>query len=90
MTLATMLTPEDAALLASVRKALVNPFADPVIVRDVSMSRSSARAIERHLSALSLVRARSQRAGAAASSPCGSPSPFNADRQIAHGDVYAR
>ena len=48
------LTPEDEALLASVRKALADLWADPVFVRHVAMSRSAARAIERHLSRLPL------------------------------------
>jgi hypothetical protein len=43
------LTPEDEALLASVRKALADIWADPVLVRHVAMSRSTARAIERDL-----------------------------------------
>jgi hypothetical protein len=48
------LTPEDEALLASVRKALADLWADPVIVRHVAMSRSAARAIERHLCRLKI------------------------------------
>ena len=52
MTARAALTPEDEALLASVRKALADLWADPVIVRHVAMSRSAARAIEWHLSRL--------------------------------------
>jgi len=66
MTARAALTPEDEALLASVRKALADIWADPVLVRHVAMSRSAARAIERHLSALSIRNKRatsSRRAG---------------------------
>ncbi|XAI96873.1 hypothetical protein [Synechococcus phage Ssp-JY40] len=73
------LTPEDEALLASVRKALADIWADPVFVRHVAMSRSAARAIERHLSALSLRRASSLRAGLAIP-PSGKPQPYTAPR----------
>lgn len=43
------LSPEDQALLASCRKALADIWADPVFVRHISMSRASARALERSL-----------------------------------------
>lgn len=45
-----VLTPEDARLLRNVRRALAEPFADPVLVDRVAMSRATARAIERLLS----------------------------------------
>lgn len=47
------LSSEDAALLASVRKALFDPWADPVFVRHIAMSRREARRIERNLSSQS-------------------------------------
>jgi hypothetical protein len=67
MTARAALTPEDQALLASVRKALSDLWADPVFVRHVAMSRSAARAIEQHLSRLNIKNKRatpSRRAGA--------------------------
>lgn len=41
---------EDEALLASLRKALADIWADPVFVRHIAMSRATARAVERYLS----------------------------------------
>lgn len=79
MTARAALTPEDEALLASVRKALADLWADPVFVRHVAMSRSAARAIERHLTALTLRRAHSRRVGAATPTT-GSPITTTAPR----------
>ena len=41
--------PEDARLVRQVRRALANPFADPVRVDGLAMSRATARMIERNL-----------------------------------------
>jgi hypothetical protein len=49
------ITAEDAALLAAVRKALADMWADPVFVRHIAMSRRTARAIERQLSSGSIL-----------------------------------
>jgi hypothetical protein len=43
------LTPEDARLVRQVRRALANPFADPVRIDGLPMSRAAARMIERNL-----------------------------------------
>lgn len=39
----------DARLVRQVRRALANPFADPVRVDGATMSRATARMIERNL-----------------------------------------
>lgn len=44
------LRPEDARVLRQIRRALANPFADPVRIDGLPMSRACARMIERNLS----------------------------------------
>ena len=46
---AKLTDPNDVALLAAVRGALVRPFVDPVAVLDLPLSRRAARALEREL-----------------------------------------
>jgi hypothetical protein len=43
------MNPVDARLVRQVRRALANPFADPVRVDGATMSRATARMIERNL-----------------------------------------
>jgi hypothetical protein len=56
------MTPEDEALLASVREALANPWDDPVIVGHLTIRRSEARTIERSLSRQALAQRNSNHA----------------------------
>jgi hypothetical protein len=44
-----MMRPEDARMLRQIRRALASPFADPVRVDGLPMSRAAARMIERNL-----------------------------------------
>jgi hypothetical protein len=43
------MNPVDARLLRQIRRALASPFADPVKVDGATMSRATARMIERNL-----------------------------------------
>lgn len=71
-------SPEDTRLLASVRAALAQPFADPVFVRHVSMSRAAARAIERSLTTSKRGTVSLPAPGSATPRPTGAPHPIRA------------
>ena len=71
-------SPEDTRLLASVRAALKEPFADPVFVRHVSMSRAAARAIERNLSTSKRGTVSLPAPGSVTPRPIGAPHPIRA------------